>query len=614
VVDAIRAVDVNHLIFVEGPNYSLASHWPVDNPAPFITDTLSPAKIDYSPHVYFDYGNDSQYDGAGEDVGPMEHWEYYVRDRLVAAMDWSIEYDVPLLFGEMGVPCTTEWAAVLDYAFEQFFDPLEVSTAAWQYIDTARWPYLPAPELNLAECETLMEVLSDHPGGVYEQSAELVALPPDSLIYDDVRVNPWHEGARYWGDATVDFASADQVHDGARAISVEFGGDFGGVKFIHSFGIDTSRFRKLSFWIYPTSANLDFRLFSTGPLPDSGEFPAVYGSRRDVSYYVPGGLVPGRWQLVEVPLQDPVDSSKSLVDPDEPVITGIAFQNDGTPAAVFYLDEVRLINAQDELIVDFGQPGLWAWQNDALWWKLHGVSPEGMVAADLDGNGLDELVVNFGWRGLWVWENNTRWYKLHGFDAEDVWAADLDGNGQDEAIIDFGWAGLWVWENNSQWRKLHGVSPESAAAGDLDGNGQDELVIDFGPPGLWVWDNNATWHKLHGADPECLATGNLDGLSPGPAPFGPAPAGSPSSEFSGTAAAAPVGAAAERTAAAALAAAHDAVLAELGTVTEDPVVAVRPIALLWLGGSDESGKPGRSSKALDPGKAAVEKLLAITQA
>jgi hypothetical protein len=506
VVDAIRAVDVNHLIFVEGPNYSLASHWPVDNPAPFITDTLSPAKIVYSPHVYFDYGNDSQYDDPGEDVGPMEGWEYYVRDRLVAALDWSIDYDVPLFFGEMGVPCTTEWAAMLDHTFDQFFDPLEVSTAAWQYIDTARWPYPPAPELNLAECGTLMDVLADHPGGVYEQSGDLVALPPDSLIYDDARVNPWHEGAGYWGAVTVDLASTGQIHAGSHAISVEFGGNYGGLKFSHSYGIDTTRFSHLSFWIYPTSEDLDFRLFTNGPLPDNTVFPASYEDRPSLSDYVPGGLVPGQWQHVEIPLAD-------FVDPSEPVITGIAFQDDGEADPVFYLDQVRLelLSARDDLIVDFGQPGLWVWQNDAQWWKLHGVSPENVVAADLDGNGQSDAVVDFGPAGVWVWENNSQWVKLHASDPEDLWTADLDGNGQADVIIDFGPAGLWVRENNAEWFKLHGVSPEGAAAGDFDGDGDDEAAIDFGPAGLWGWDRNTLWTRLHTANADGLAAADLDG-------------------------------------------------------------------------------------------------------
>jgi len=175
----------------------------------------------------------------------------------------------------------------------------------------------------------------------------------------------------------------------------------------------------------------------------------------------------------------------------------------------------------------------------------------------------DDLIVAFGQPGLWVWQNDALWSKLHGKDPDAAVAGDLDGNGQDDLAVDFGDAGLWIWQNDAQWQKLHGTNPDGAVTGDLDGNGQDELVIDFGPPGLWVWENNASWRKLHGVNPECLATGNLDGLTAGPAPAAPAPAapppaGSPSSEFSGTAAASSDGEATERTAAAAPTAAYGA--------------------------------------------------------
>ena len=171
------------------------------------------------------------------------------------------------------------------------------------------------------------------------------------------------------------------------------------------------------------------------------------------------------------------------------------------------------LSPRDELMIGFGHPGFWIVQNNAQWDKLHGVSPDGVVAADLDGNGLCELIVDFGAPGVWVWENNTRWFKLHAFDAEDVLAADLDGNGQDDAVIDFGWAGLWAWENNAQWRKLHGTSPEDAAAGDIDGDGRHELIFDYGAIGLWVWDRDRSpeWYQLHTISPEDIATADLDG-------------------------------------------------------------------------------------------------------
>ena len=72
VVNAIREVDTNHLIFVEGLNFSLASHWPVENgKRAFITDRVNPPRIVYSPHVFSDFSNQSVYGDPREQAAPI---------------------------------------------------------------------------------------------------------------------------------------------------------------------------------------------------------------------------------------------------------------------------------------------------------------------------------------------------------------------------------------------------------------------------------------------------------------------------------------------------------------------------------------------------------------
>ncbi len=367
VVDAIRSVDENHLIIVEGPNYSLASSWPVDNPGAFITDTIAPPRIVYSPHIYVDRNNDSLYDQPGEQDGPVGLAEYYVRDRLMPAIDWSIEHDVPILIGELGVPCTTEWAGLLDGMYEMFFDPLEISTAAWQYIEMDRWPYLPVPELNLAGCNSLLDALAAHPGGPYVERSEFSPRPGDSLIYDEPLgepyeaspVNPWQDGS--WNSVGVDFAATGPVFQGDHSIRVDYQGDWGGLKFVHAFGIDTARFATLTFQIYATSSDLDFKIFTTGPLPGSAEYPPIYDNRASLSDYVT--VSPGQWQLVEIPLWD-------IVDPAESTITGIAFQDDNNPDAPFYLDVVRLTPLRSLGVVDFARLDWFDLSQGDVWYGL----------------------------------------------------------------------------------------------------------------------------------------------------------------------------------------------------------------------------------------------------
>jgi hypothetical protein len=339
VVQAIRDEDRDHLIFVEAPNYSLASRWPVENPLPWITDVVQPPRVVYSPHVYFDYTESSLYQTPGEADGPIALWEYYVRDRIMPVVGWSFEHEVPLFFGEVGAPSTPAWAEVLGYAFETFFEPLQLSVALWHYID----PLYNQDLLNLAlpSGSILLDLLENYPGGTSTPTAPFRFVPADSPIYADVRVNPWHHDGS-WGDVVTDASATAHVMEGEHSLSVVFGGNGGGLKFNHQYGLDTSPFDTLVFSIYPTSADLDFTIFSTAPKPPGaapGEQETEYpqsGAERPSLMSVHGPLIANQWQQVEIPLA-------LFVNPAQPVVMGFAFQDDMQPDAVFYLDGISLV-------------------------------------------------------------------------------------------------------------------------------------------------------------------------------------------------------------------------------------------------------------------------------
>ena len=418
VVDAIRTVDENHLIFVEGPNYSLASDWPVENgKKPFINDAVTPPRIVYSPHVFFDFNSDSKYDQEGEDIDPIGIWEYYARDRLMPAIDWSIDNNVPIFIGETNVPCTADWALVLDHAFRNFFEPLNLSVTAWHYIDPQHCPLNECP-LNLLACPEgyQLDVLKKYPGGVYQEREPFTPTPYDSLIYGDERVNPWDCGDGYWGDIIIDFCNKNPAFEGNCSISVHFyreweylfsiekefedelnkgiiseklrdifktngfplsenamvtkekddkwvitdgekiyivkkedgklniyyRDNYSGVKFMHHYGLDTRRFNILRFQIFLSGeGEQNFKIFTTAPRSDCdpGEdpiYPSTFDEQPELIEFFPSPRVSG-WQQVDIPLE-------AIVNPEEPIINGIAFQNMGKSQEVFYLDGIELIN------------------------------------------------------------------------------------------------------------------------------------------------------------------------------------------------------------------------------------------------------------------------------
>lgn len=225
---------------------------------------------------------------------------------------------------------------------------------------------------------------------------------------------------------------------------------------------------------------------------------------------------------------------------------------------IFLHDRGLLLDGCNDLLVDFGNRGLYQRMNDRSWLKINGGSPIFVTVGDLDGNLQDEVIAKFA-SGLWARFNNAGpWQKLHGqviapaiaFDGDgdgtdeliatlhgrlylrksdgrwnifrseptdDLAVGDLDGDGREELIIDSGYQGLWVRRDLGKfgisWMKLDASDALLIATGDLDGNGKDELIADFGGSrGLQARFNNAgTWVKLHSWSAEALVTGDLDG-------------------------------------------------------------------------------------------------------
>jgi len=170
-------------------------------------------------------------------------------------------------------------------------------------------------------------------------------------------------------------------------------------------------------------------------------------------------------------------------------------------------------NGLDDLVMDYGTAGVWLWLNHATWMQLHGASPTEVAVGDLDWNGKDEVMLNFPGQGVWIWRNHSAWQPLTGVNAQRLSVGNLDGVNGDDVIVDLQGMGVWVFMNNSAWVPLHGESPLRLLTGDLDGNGKDEVVIDFPSLGLWIWWNNKTWERLHTLHPLQMAAGDPIGAA-----------------------------------------------------------------------------------------------------
>jgi hypothetical protein len=88
-------------------------------------------------------------------------------------------------------------------------------------------------------------------------------------------------------------------------------------------------------------------------------------------------------------------------------------------------------NGEADVLVHFPGFGLWVHMNGTDWIQLHFLSPELITTGNMDNDSRDEVIVDFGpGIGIWIFRNNTAWdgAPLHGLSPDHLGAADIDGN------------------------------------------------------------------------------------------------------------------------------------------------------------------------------------------
>jgi hypothetical protein len=154
----------------------------------------------------------------------------------------------------------------------------------------------------------------------------------------------------------------------------------------------------------------------------------------------------------------------------------------------------------DELVADFGAAyGLWHCDSLTGWTQLNTVSPDLMLAADLEGDGVEELVVSFKTYGLYLYREPGGWVRINNVIPE---AITRFGNG---LVADFGAAyGLWHYDSLRGWMQLNTVSPDLMLAADVDSDGIDELAASFDGYGLYVYKKWSVWLQINKVNPEAI--------------------------------------------------------------------------------------------------------------
>ncbi|OJW20732.1 MAG: hypothetical protein BGO49_03935 [Planctomycetales bacterium 71-10] len=145
------------------------------------------------------------------------------------------------------------------------------------------------------------------------------------------------------------------------------------------------------------------------------------------------------------------------------------------------------------LYLDYGAAGLWSWDGVRLWRKLNDVAPESMAY----GAG-DRLILDYGAAGLWTLHDVGGWAHINPADPVKVVADPYS------LLVDFGAAGVWAWSQGDGYRQVSLASPEGMAVA------HNQYYFDFGPGGLWTstWTSNPLelrWTQISPLDPQSIA-------------------------------------------------------------------------------------------------------------
>jgi aryl-phospho-beta-D-glucosidase BglC (GH1 family) len=125
-VDAIRKVDMNTTIYVEGEGWSAAHTWQKYNSGLIINDPAN--KLIYEAHQYFDKNNTGTYansydaDGTYANIGV---------DRLKPFADWLAGNNLKGFIGEFGVPSDDARWLEVESRFVQAMESYGLSGTAW---------------------------------------------------------------------------------------------------------------------------------------------------------------------------------------------------------------------------------------------------------------------------------------------------------------------------------------------------------------------------------------------------------------------------------------------------------------------------------------------------
>jgi Ca2+-binding RTX toxin-like protein len=216
--DAIRTVDMDNVIYIEGEGWSGAHSWMKYNSGLIINDPAN--KIVYQAHQYFDDNNSGTYDETyeGENAYAMVGV-----DRLKGFVDWLKANNLKGMIGETGVPSSDpRWLEVMKNALD-YMKANDLDVTLWgggTWFPTTYSMYMAKPgQLDSAYMNSVEGYFNDYVDDFVTVPPPVPpsVVPAPSVAVNDVTVNE-ADGVMTFtvtrtgdltGSSTVNYATAN---------------------------------------------------------------------------------------------------------------------------------------------------------------------------------------------------------------------------------------------------------------------------------------------------------------------------------------------------------------------------------------------------------------------
>ncbi|MDM8556261.1 choice-of-anchor D domain-containing protein [Desulfococcaceae bacterium HSG7] len=160
------------------------------------------------------------------------------------------------------------------------------------------------------------------------------------------------------------------------------------------------------------------------------------------------------------------------------------------------------------LAVDFGESGLWGYDDNQTWLQLNANDPSEIIAADINGDYIDELFATFvGLDGLYIWNGQAWWIQINANLPENINEINDKTPGgiivwDNKLAVDFDEYGLWIYDGSWEKLKVENPAPGLMTSANVNGIGINELVVFFpslnairtwdGDGWTGIWTNSST--------------------------------------------------------------------------------------------------------------------------